>query len=373
MSYNKYGVLAALGTSVKSPGRRRAKGAPVSVEKCSLLIVDDEPYILPTLAALLGRDYEVITASSADAAQAIVEDRSIDIVLSDQRMPRRTGIQLLEWIRENSPDTVRLLMTGFADIDDAVGAINQGHVYYYLLKPCRTEDLTQVLRNAAEKFRLERDRARLVQELQRLNLKLEERVHERTRELEEANHLLQQHAHKLEMLALTDPLTGLLNRRAIDDVAAKEIQRHARYPSTLAFGLLDVDHFKNINSQYLIPGGDEVLIGLARILANSVRTVDAVSRIGGEEFLVVAPETTLEGAQVLAERIRTTVANTPIYYNDEPILITISAGFAVAEVGVPTDYEQMKFVAASALSEAKNSGRNRSVVRTIPRALEKAC
>jgi diguanylate cyclase (GGDEF)-like protein len=345
----------------------------VSTKQCSVLIVDDEPYILPTLAALLGRDFEVLTAGSADAAQALLEKRPVDIVLSDQRMPRRSGIQLLEWVRHHCPRTVRVLMTGFAELDDAVAAINLGHVYHFLLKPCRTEELLQVLRNAAEKLRLEREREQLIEELRRAKQELEERVRDRTRELEEANHLLQQHAHKLEMLALTDPLTGLLNRRAIDDVARKEIQRHSRYPSTLALGLLDVDHFKNINTQYLIPGGDEVLIGLAKVLANSVRTVDAVSRIGGEEFLVVAPETTLDGAEALAERIRATVACTAVYYNDEPIHITVSSGFAVAEVGVATDYEQMKFVAATALNEAKNSGRNRCVVRTMPRPLDQAC
>jgi len=341
--------------------------------KCSVLIVDDEPYILPTLAALLGRDFEVLTAGSAEAAQALLEQRPVDIVLSDQRMPRRTGIQLLEWVRQHRPQTVRLLMTGFAELEDAVAAINLGQVYHYLMKPCRAEELLQILRNAAEKLRLEREREQLIKELRRAKQELEERVRDRTRELEEANHLLQQHAHKLEMLALTDPLTGLLNRRAIDDVARKEIQRHSRYPSTLALGLLDVDHFKNINTQYLLPGGDEVLIGLAKVLANSVRTVDAVSRVGGEEFLVVAPETTLDGAQTLAERIRATVANTAVYYNDEPIQITVSSGFAVAEVGVATDYDQMKFVAATALNEAKKSGRNRCVVRTVPRTLHQAC
>jgi diguanylate cyclase (GGDEF)-like protein len=344
----------------------------LNTNACSVLIVDDEPYILPILAGLISREFVATTANSADEAQKVFERRPIDIILTDQRMPRQTGIQLLEWARQNYPQTVRLLMTGFAELEDAVEAINKGHVYHYLMKPCRTEELLQVLRNAAEKLRLERERVSLIEELRRLNLELEERVRERTRELEESNHLLHQHMHKLEMLALTDPLTGLLNRRAIDDVARKEIHRHARYPSTLAIGLLDVDHFKNVNSQYLIPGGDEVLIGLAKILGNSVRTVDAVSRIGGEEFLVVAPETTLEGAKVLAERIRQTVAGTAIYYNDEPIKITVSAGFAVAEVGVPTDYEQMKFVAASALSEAKDSGRNCWVVKTVPRPLEKA-
>jgi diguanylate cyclase (GGDEF)-like protein len=344
----------------------------VSTNAFSVLIVDDEPYILPILAGLIGREFTVHTANSAEEAQRAFERQAIDIVLSDQRMPRKTGIQLLEWVRKNSPHTVRLLMTGFAELEDAVDAINKGHVYHYLLKPCRTEELLQVLRNAAEKLRLEREREQLISELQRFNQELEERVRSRTRELEESNHLLQQHMHKLEMLALTDPLTSLLNRRAIDDVARKEISRHSRYPSTLAVGLIDVDHFKNINSQYLIPGGDEVLVGLGKVLANSVRTVDAVSRIGGEEFLVVAPETTLDGAKVLAERIRNTVATTPIYYNDEPIHITVSLGFAVAEVGVTTDYEQMKFVAATALSEAKNSGRNRWIVKTIPPTLEQA-
>ncbi len=345
----------------------------MSTDQYTVLIVDDEPYILPIMAGLITREFEVLTANSADEAQKVIERCPVDIILTDQRMPRRTGIQLLEWVREHSPKTVRLLMTGFAELEDAVAAINKGHVYHYLLKPSRTEELLQVLRNAAEKLRLESEREQLIAELRRFNEELEERVRDRTRELEEANHLLQQHMHKLEMLALTDPLTSLLNRRAIDDVARKELHRHSRYPSTLALGMLDVDHFKNVNSQYLIPGGDEVLIGLGKILANSVRTVDAVSRIGGEEFLVIAPETTLEGARVLGERIRSTVETTPIYYNDEPIHITISAGFALAEAGVGTDYDQMKFVAASALSEAKNSGRNRCVIRTIPRSLDQAC
>ena len=96
----------------------------MSTTKCSVLIVDDEPYILPTLAALISRDFEVLTASSADAAQAILERRSVDIILTDQRMPRRTGIQLLEWVRQNRPQVVRLLMTGFAELDDAIDAIN---------------------------------------------------------------------------------------------------------------------------------------------------------------------------------------------------------------------------------------------------------
>jgi diguanylate cyclase (GGDEF)-like protein len=337
----------------------------VSTRKCSLLVVDDEPYILPTLSALLASAFDVITADSAEAAQQVFAARDVDLILTDQRMPRITGIQLLEWVREHSPKTVRLLMTGYAELEDAVEAINRGQVYYYLLKPWRTEELQQILRNAGEKFELERNREQLLEELRRLNLELEKRVAERTRELEEANHLLQQRTRELEMLALTDPLTALLNRRAIDDVARSELRRHARYRSPLALGVIDADHFREINRRYLLPGGDAVLVDLARILTGSLRTVDSVGRIGGEEFLVVAPETAHDGAVGLGERIRATVEGHEFKYQDESIQVTVSIGFAVADADTAADYDQMKHLASAALSEAKASGRNRCIVRAL--------
>jgi diguanylate cyclase (GGDEF)-like protein len=167
------------------------------------------------------------------------------------------------------------------------------------------------------------------------------------------------------MLALTDPLTGLLNRRAIEEAAQAEVKRHLRYRNPLALALIDADHFREINRRYLYPGGDAALIGLARLLASSVRAVDTVGRMGGEEFLVVAPETNLEGAAVLAERIRSTVEQAPITYNNELIEVTVSIGFAVAEGGAVSDYKQIYHVAAGALSEAKSGGRNRAVVHTL--------
>src|SRR5207302_9918058 len=123
---------------------------------------------------------------------------------------------------------------------------------HYLLKPWRTEDLLQVLRNAADKFLLERKRERYLEELWDLNRELERRVAERTKELEEANQLLEQRARELERLALTDPLTGLFNRRALDELARVEPERPARYPSPLALGHLDAHHFQ--------PGSTELLL-----------------------------------------------------------------------------------------------------------------
>src|SRR4051794_13298829 len=97
-------------------------------DRCTLLVVDDESYLLPTFPALLAPAYEVFTASDADEAEAILRARPIDILLTDKKMPRRSGLDLLQWAREHSPHTVRLLMTGYSELEDAVAAINKGHV-----------------------------------------------------------------------------------------------------------------------------------------------------------------------------------------------------------------------------------------------------
>jgi diguanylate cyclase len=344
----------------------------VSTSQCSLLVVDDEPYILNTLSALLVGEFEVLTAPSAEAAQEVFARRPIDLILTDQRMPRMTGVQLLEWVRQNYPKTIRLLMTGFAELDQAVEAINRGQVFRYICKPWHTEELVQTLHQARRTFSLERSHELLLEELRRLNLELEERVQQRTRQLEEANHELMQKNKMLEKLALTDPLTGLPNRRAMDRLAERELRRRDRYPSALALGLIDVDHFKKINERYLLPGGDYVLIEMGKNLTTSLRgSVDLLGRIGGEEFLLVAPETNLAGAATLAERIRSAVEQNVYSFKDSVIQVTVSIGVAVAEMGVSADYDQMKHIAAAALAEAKLTGRNRSVLHCL-RPIEQA-
>ena len=333
--------------------------------KCSVLAVDDDPAILAILAQQLANDFEVITACSAGQARSVLAQRTADILLTDLHLSDETGLQLLDWVRRSSPRTARVLLSGTARLEDAVDAINHTQVHRLVLKPWQSEDLLQTLRATARGLLLERSHEQLLDELRTLNGELEQRVTARTRELEAALTQIGQKNQILEKMALTDPLTQLSNRRAIDLIARKELLRRTRTPAPIAIGLIDADHFKNVNTAYLQTGGDHVLAWLAKTLNESIRAADTLGRVGGEEFMVVAPGTDAAGAGVLAERLRANVANTGTEYNGQRIQVTISLGFAVADSGSPAGYDQLREIAAEALKQAKETGRNRSVVRAI--------
>ncbi len=333
--------------------------------KCSLLFVDDEPALAQLAKNLLSADYDLRVVETAEEAQLLLARHDVDIVISDQQLPGLHGIPFLEWCREHTPRTVRILMTGAYSIEEAVEAINSGLAQRFLFKPWRPEQLMNLVRNSARTFLLERSHENLLDELRRLNLELEERVAERTRELEHINRQLEQRNSMLQKMALTDSLTGLPNRRAMDRLAKTEVLRRARVTSPLAIGLVDADFFKDINTRYLLPGGDHVLAWLGNTLTGAVRTIDTVGRVGGEEFMIVAPETNMEGATVLAERVRRAVEMSATEFNGETIRITVSVGMVVVEPDTLVGFDQMRHAAAAALSEAKTTGRNRSVVKTL--------
>jgi diguanylate cyclase (GGDEF)-like protein len=356
-------VVDSSGDSGRDPGTNR--GMNVTRYKCSVLVVDDDPDILALLVSQLEADFEVITACSVEQARGVFARRSVDILLSDLQLPGETGLSLLEWARRTAPRTARVLITGTASLEDAADAINQTQVHRMVLKPWRREDLLQTLLAAARALLLERSHEQLLDELRRLNLELEQRVTERTRELEAALAQLQQKNHILEKMALTDPLTGLPNRRAIDLIARKELLRRARTPTPIVLVLIDADHFGIVNKTYTQTGGDHVLVWLAGVLQNAIRASDSMGRVGGEEFLVVAPDTDAIGAQVLGERLRAAVDSGATSYSGQSIRMAISLGVAVAEVGTPASYDQLRDCAAGALKEAKDTGRNRAIVRTF--------
>lgn len=165
--------------------------------------------------------------------------------------------------------------------------------------------------------------------------------------------------HRLEALAQTDPLTQLVNRRALTIRLVTEMERVRRYNAPLAMLLLDLDHFKLVNDTYGHLAGDDVLIGVATLLQRAVRSVDLAARYGGEEFVLVLPETGNQGAIAFAERIRDKVAsNRYVISSGQEIHITASIGVATYPSPGLATVEDLFRAADAALYRAKGSGRN---------------
>ncbi|RLJ71427.1 two-component system cell cycle response regulator [Hydrogenivirga caldilitoris] len=168
----------------------------------------------------------------------------------------------------------------------------------------------------------------------------------------------------LEQESIADPLTGLFNRRYMKEILEKEFMRAKRYNLPLSLLMIDIDFFKKINDTYGHTVGDQVLIEVSRRLLNSLRQIDSASRWGGEEFLVVLPNTGRRGAIAVGERIREEVAKEPVVTDKgDKIWATVSVGVASLE-GSTDEYESLKpgdmiELADKALYRAKRSGRNR--------------
>lgn len=162
---------------------------------------------------------------------------------------------------------------------------------------------------------------------------------------------------ELEQLAMTDPLTGLHNRRHFFERAEIEFERARRHEQSLSFLLMDIDGFKTINDKYGHDAGDVVMIYLADILPGEVRVFDLVARFGGDEFIIMLVDTHEEQAREAAERIRKAVAKTPVTFDDRKISIQVSLGIA-SFAGEDEDLKTILRRADVALYYAKRHGRN---------------
>lgn len=191
-------------------------------------------------------------------------------------------------------------------------------------------------------------RQRAQHALELSNLKLEKKVAMRTRELKQLTL-------ELEAISLTDSLTSLPNRRAFGQRINIEWQRTLRYATPLTIMMLDVDHFKRFNDDFGHQTGDDVLIQVAQLLANAVRTTDFASRYGGEEFIVILPNSTLEEAMPIAQRICNEIAQ----YAWPQRQVTVSIG--VATYHGQEEIQELIAQADMALYQAKAEGRNRVV------------
>ena len=189
------------------------------------------------------------------------------------------------------------------------------------------------------------------------------RLRQGRKELASVNAELQEKNKHLQLLSVTDPLTGLFNRNHLMETLTAEIVRSLRHKHTFALLIIDIDHFKRINDTYGHQKGDEVLHDLAEVFRKAIRDCDYAARYGGEEFMILLPETSRQGAMEVAERIRLDTGRRPIDMENEAVSVTVSIGISL----FPDNGGDVKTViqeADKALYAAKDSGRNRIMPST---------
>lgn len=321
-----------------------------------ILCVDDDSTVLNALRSVFakhfGSELQVEFAESGPEALEIAADireqgRELGLVITDFMMPGMKGDEFLVRLHEQSPKTVKIMLTGQSDLSGVKRAINHANLYRFLEKPFLNEDIVLTVRAAVRAYCQERDLIRQNEQLRRLNAELESIVAERTRELVEKNR-------ELEVLSVTDRLTGLYNRRKLDEVLEEELVRCRRYGVEFAVVIMDIDHFKRINDSHGHHVGDVVLQEMAAILRERTRDADALARLGGEEFVIVCRHASLDGAVDTAGRIRVAIAG-----HEFPGVGHVTASFGVAACCDNDTAETIVTRADAALYRAKGAGRNR--------------
>ncbi len=299
--------------------------------KSRVLLVDDDRTMLDSLGQMVTScGYLALPAPTWSDALKIFRRERPDIVLLDVMMPTIDGYKLARMIKAEAPESFVpiILITGLDDLESKRRGMSAG-ADDFLTKPVAGLELEI-----------------------RLNAML--RIKQLTDQLATANS-------KLAELAVTDPLTRLYNRRALYEHLDREFNRSRRYGNAFAVAMLDIDHFKRVNDTYGHSTGDQVLALVARTLSETVRRTDIVGRYGGEEFLILAPETPLAAAHILAERIRSAVEARTAAADGCPA-VTISVGVACSETVQAETSEALVQLADGALYTAKDRGRNCSVV-----------
>jgi diguanylate cyclase (GGDEF)-like protein len=327
----------------------RIRAEEAEQHKYSILIVDDEQDNLVTLSNALSDHYRVVTAVDGREALTLIQggEEHFQIIISDQRMPNLTGVEFLERSLSITPQTKRIILSGFADVEAVIAAINKARIHEFILKPVENQKLLLTVRRALEAFELEQRNTQLLDELKKFNMELERKVEERTFDLEKA-------LSRLEELATTDQLTGAYNRRKFEEIASEEIKRADRYELPLSLIAFDIDFFKRVNDVFGHLNGDMVLRDVTAMVRGDIRESDALVRWGGEEFIVLSPETGLDEAVEQAEKIRRKIA---AHRFGEVGSITVSLGVAGYRAGEEIDSLIKR--ADDALYSAKSNGRNR--------------
>jgi diguanylate cyclase (GGDEF)-like protein len=321
-----------------------------------ILCVDDDSGVLTSLRSLLENSLQhgqliEIAESGSEALELIDElereGQTLAVIIADYIMPGMKGDELLVRVHQRLPDALTILLTGQSSLDGVKRAINEANLFRFLEKPWHNDDVVLTAQAALRAFRLHADLQHHVSELGRMNEQLELTVAQRTQELTQKNL-------ELERLAVTDCLTRLYNRLFLDHTMEREQAAAGRSGRGFALILVDVDCFKRINDSLGHQAGDAVLVALAQILQSRARGSDVVGRWGGEEFLIICPDTDLDGAQQMAETLRQRIEEFAF-----PQVEACTASFGVSVCAPGESGSAAVARADKALYAAKEAGRNR--------------
>jgi diguanylate cyclase (GGDEF)-like protein len=293
-----------------------------------ILVVDDEESIRESVEeAIQHAGYVCWAAASGEEALGFLEENHIDVLICDIRMPGLNGFELTQIVKKKY-DTDVIMITGYGKEFQYEEAIEKG-ASEFILKPIRFQELVARLK------RVLRERALIAQRRQ-----MEKRLRE---------------------LTITDDLTKLYNMRHFYTQLQLEMDRALRYKSSLSLLLLDVDRFKQYNDTHGHLEGDKILIKLGEVIRECLRKSDTAYRYGGDEFMVLLPETKVHEASKVAERIRALfLAACSYQVPDDTIETTLSVG--VVEYHQDEDLSEFVKRADQAMYKAKKQGGNQSLL-----------
>lgn len=300
----------------------------------SALVVDDSATTRATLLGLLSPTL-IQTDEADDVSSCLEKIRSQDyqLILLDLALPDGNGLEILKKVREVNQESTIVMITGTSDIATATKALLTGSDGYIE---------KHHLLDGPNKF---------------LDTLTDARAH-RLKKIAEAKR--QRSLQNLAAQSMKDPLTGSFNRRYLEQRLASEVKLAHRHGKPLALVMLDMDKFKAVNDTHGHSIGDLVLVQLAEATKKVMRETDALVRYGGEEFVVLLPETDLAGAQRLAEKIREAVEAS--VFGDDGHVLKLTCSLGVAALLEKEAGPELIDRADKALYEAKSSGRNRVVI-----------
>jgi diguanylate cyclase (GGDEF)-like protein len=295
----------------------------------TVLVADDSSVFRKLIEhSLSGANYNLIFAKSGQEALDIFAKNAPDIAIVDWMMPDMTGGDVCRQIRasKTGSHTYVMIVTANTEKRKLVEGLAAG-ADDYLTKPFDAEEFAARLGVGSRTVRLHRD-------------------------LAEKNRLL-------EALVLTDALTGLPNRRALEEWAGRQLSGAARHKFSFWVVFADLDKFKTVNDRFGHYAGDTVLKQFARVLSQHSRKSDICARIGGEEFVFVLTHNTAETSRAVIDKIRVQFGQTPFQFGGETILVTASFGVAEFHESKNENFDALMRRADQALFDAKRLGRNR--------------